>query len=65
MFDTLTRGGASGAGGTYEIDKSLRFDDFSLTFMYLITEFLNSKSKSDRISAPSSESIFSIYLAIS
>ena len=26
MFDTLTRGGASGAGGTYEIDRSLRFN---------------------------------------
>ena len=26
MFDTLTRMGAAGAGGTYEIDRSLRFE---------------------------------------
>lgn len=31
MFDTLTRMGASGAGGDYEIERSLRFDDASTT----------------------------------
>ena len=33
MFDTLTRGGASGAGGTYEIDRSLRFNSADTAYL--------------------------------
>ena len=46
-------------------NKSFRFFDFSESDMNVITSFLNSNFNSDKISAPSSESIISRYFAIS